>query len=588
MRRFSLLLTITKKKIYSVYFLVTVFSIIIFQMSFSSNDDNEVRAILDGTRFGQPDFHIPWISPLITYPISKLYEFAPEFYWYEFFLYALCIISHLLVLRTLIKISSQSSKVFQFLLFMSIFVLQFKSLNSVSYTNTSITVLGASIALMITFLNRARGMNLRDIVGFLSILVLFGIGFALRPYTSVGVLIFLFPSILYCFVRQFRILQLTLAAVSMSLIVWLINVVDKVTYAESGWEEWRKFTKAMAWPGDSNLFMSTLKDSFSSMSSGEFNLWLSANFIDPSQFTSRFLSDLADMNLKFDLTLFLQNSIFVSKQYGLYLIIALCLSLILRANSQNIVSKKFTSDLIKKAMYSNIAIFQCLYGISFMFLLAFYAKSVDRVFIGLLLNLIVFVVLLEPENCKLLKNSFRLDLFAGIALLSLSLVVSQTIDMRPSLGKILGGSQALGGYQKAEVAALAYIAQLPQCNERILVSQSCVLFLHTNNYPPFEQIPESKVRRLYLFWSAFSPKWKEVVGSTGAKDSLDLLCSKKGFLLNSKQSVGFVENYIQEKRNVALKSVPLSSLSLETDPEFEEIFLTLGSSNLGCSQHGSS
>ena len=558
---------------------------IIFQMSFSSNDDNEVRAILDGTRFGQPDFHIPWISPLITYPISNLYEIAPGFYWYEFFLYALCIISHLLVLQILIKISSQSSKVFQFLLFMSIFVLQFKSLNSISYTNTSITVLGTSIALMLTFLQEKRRIHFRNFAMFFLIFILFGIGFALRPYTSIGVLLFLFPAIFYCFVSRFQISQITFATVPLILIIWIITFVDKMTYAVSGWKEWRNFTNLYRWPGDYNLFSNTINGSFPSMSHSELNLWLSANHIDPSQFTSKFFSALIDVNVEFDLMLFIQSSISVSRQYGLYLLIALCLSLTLKPNSRNTHYRLVLSKIFKQTMRSNIAIIQCLYGICFMFLLALYTKFVDRVFIGLILSLIIIIVVIEPENCKFSKRTLKLDLLTGITLVALSLIVFQTIDKHPSFGKILGGNQDLNTYQKAEVAALGYISQLPQCADNNLLANHCVLFLHTNSYPPFELAPETNIRELYLFWSAFSPKWMEVVKSTGAGDSLDLLCSNKGFLLNSRESVGFVASYIKEKRNDTLNSISLSSLFPKTDPDFEKIYLTLGTSKRGCPQN---
>jgi hypothetical protein len=588
MRRISLLLTITKKKIYSIYFLVTVFSIIVFQMSFSSNDDNEVRAILDGTRFGRPDFHIPWISPLITYPISKLYEVAPQFYWYEIFLFALCIFSHLLILHILLKLPNQQNNVFQFILFLSVFVLQFKSLNSISYTNTSITVLGTSIALMITFLQIKQNLNLRNFFNFFFILALFLIGFALRPTTAVGVLVFLLPSIIYCFAMRFQILLITSAVISMGLVIWLIDLVDKMTYATSGWREWRKFTRDYLWPGDYNLLGHAINGLFPSMSQPELNLWLSANHIHPSQFTSRFFGALDAVQVKFDFLLFIQSCISVSRHYGLYLIIVLALSLILKFNARHLALQVTSSNMIRFAMRSNIAVFQCIYGIFLLFLLALYTKNVDRVFIGLILSLIVIVVVVEPENYKFSKKALRLDLLAGIGLVSLSLLAFQTIDKHPSLGKFVGGKHVLTSYQKAEIAALGYISQLPQCVDKNLDSQYCVLFLHTNSYPPFEPVPETNVRRLYLFWSAFSPTWKEVINGTGAEDSLDLLCSGKGFLLNSKESVGFVESFIKQKRHDTLKSVPLSSLFPKNDPNFEKIYLTVGTINRGCPQRGSS
>lgn len=565
-----------------MYFLVTFFSIIVFQMSFSSNDDNEVRAILDGSRFGTPDYHIPWISPLITYPISILYKNFPKFYWYEFFLFSFCIVSHLLLLRILLKLSHYQTYVFQILLYMSIFLLQFKSLNSISYTNTSITVLGTSIALMINFFQSRRQINLKNSAAFFFILFLFGIGFSLRPYTSVGVLIFLFPAVLYCFVSRFQVIQILVTAVSVVLIVWIVSLVDKLAYAQPEWEKWRIFTKLFKWPGDSNLFYKALNGSFPGMSPIEINLWRSANHIYQGQYNDKFLSAINNVNVKFDLTIFTQSIISVSKQYGFFLLIALYLSSSLRYNFRYLEGKSLFTQRINLMMRSNIAIIQCLYSICFMFLLAHYTKIADRVFVGLILVLFVIVVLVEPVIPKFTKRTLKLDLLAGMALLALILNVFQTIEQRPSLGKLVGGDQPLGTYQKAEVAALGYISHLPQCADDNLASGFCVLFLHTNSYPPFEQAPETNVRKLYLFWSAFSPKWLEVVNGSGAEDSLDLLCSDNGFLLNSRESVEFVASFIKQKREETLRTISLFSIFPKIDPGFEKIYLTVGSNNRSC------
>ena len=71
---FNSFLKLNSFRIYLTFVFVVFLSVFFFSPNFSSNDDTEVRNILDGTRYGKPDFHIWPMNSIFTYAMTKLYE----------------------------------------------------------------------------------------------------------------------------------------------------------------------------------------------------------------------------------------------------------------------------------------------------------------------------------------------------------------------------------------------------------------------------------------------------------------------------------------------------------------------------------
>jgi hypothetical protein len=141
----------------------------------------------------------------------------------------------------------------------------------------------------------------------------------------------------------------------------------------------------------------------------------------------------------------------------------------------------------------------------------------------------------------------------------------------------MGKDQLITEYEVAK-----YLDTLPQCLGSVPPDYKCVLFSHTNEIQPFTRPEGGNVRHLYLFWSAFSPLWEDSVLRTGKRDSLDLICSNTGFVLNRYDQVITIKNYIFESRGVSIDVIPVNSiddLKNIVDPEY---YLTYGSNQGGC------
>ena len=230
---------------------------------------------------------------------------------------------------------------------------------------------------------------------------------------------------------------------------------------------------------------------------------------------------------------------------------------------------------------------QYVYGIIFLIVLITYRKDVERVSIGLILILLLTLLVIGNRQQKLdlivqSPRSSTSRLFSIlICLVSLNLIL-MSIHSHPAVRNMFGGDFITADSEKSELVATEYISSLPQCRSFNADVSKCTLFLHTNSSSPFIRTHESGVNKLYLFWSAFSPKWEQSILESGRKDSLDLLCSNRGFLLNSKDGVEIVRNYIGETRNVFIDSIPISSVD-DTNAEIgKNVFLTIGSSAGGC------
>jgi hypothetical protein len=573
----------------TIYLSTLFFSLLFFRITFSSNDDNEIRAILDGSRFGVNDFHIPWINSTFTFPISKLYGLFPSIYWYEAILLTLSIVSYsaTFYLFSIVSIKWKSTNFFASTVLIS--ALMFKSLNSLSFSNTSITLTATSILFLFMFSQHQVFIKVNSFVKSLIIFLFFSLGYIIRPEISLGIVVFLLPVIIFSLLnREYRVTNF-IVVLMLLIFVKATNIIDREAYSKSGWDKWKKFTDAYAWPRDSNLLSSSLgsmdkseKLNLLGLDDTEYQLWLSANHIDPNQFPNHFLKSLQNIPLKFEfdqITIIL-NSFLVN--YGVFIFLLILINYN-TVQSSNFEIKKLNLKLFFHRI--NPSSFFLFYGIIYIITLILIRKDVPRITEGLVIYLMAATVLLSglkirnlPQSESSVKKQGRID-FMILALVLVLCVV--TLTNHPTRREFFGGGTT-AIYDEQEFRVLSYITRQPQCKVYKPYETSCVLFMHTNKTPPFEGILSSDVRVLYLFWSSFSPRWLAAIDDTGSADSLDLLCSNKGFLMSADSSVTLVKNYIYHKRGVQIGSIPVGSLDVIPDLKQSNLELTTGSSPGSC------
>ena len=567
-------------------------SLVFFHPTFSTNDDVEVRSLLNGTRYGIPDNHIIYINSILTYLISKLYTVWPTLYWYEMYLsltsFTCCCILLYFLKSSFLKL--EKSLYFPMLFLIS--VLMFKSINSMSYTSSAILLTGTSVILFYHFDScefSNSGRRLLYLVGVYFTLIL---GYLTRPVLSLVVLAFLVPSLFLLIarkrLRRTKLLFLFVASTT----IGICKYISLIAYKEPGWRNWKNLMESFIWPGDFNLLRDSVNNSKHSfllshlgVSDSQIQLWYSANNIDPDLFSERFINAAQNIPLIYDSTLILGHLGDFFQSYWHYLLfstVLVCHRWYLSVLNRKILDRSSSGQKTFLALT-----FQYIYGVLFFIALITYRKDVQRVSIGLILVflLILIVIGYKQEKLELIEQipkNFSSKLFSTLIYSVCLVLMLSTIQAHPAVRNIFGGEFHTHDSEKSELIATEYISSLPQCSQFNTGVPKCVLFLHTNSSSPFMRTHESNVNKLYLFWSAFSPKWEQSILDSGRKDSLDLLCSNRGFLLNSKDGVAIVKNYIRDARSVLIDSIPVSTMAGSKGQIGNEVFLTIGASAGGC------
>jgi len=461
-----------------------------------------------------------------------------------------------------------------------------------SYTNSAILLTGTSVILFYCFdsckfSNSAR--RLLYLVGTYFALIL---GFLTRPMLSLAVLAFLAPSLFLSIARKRLRGTKLLFLLAASTTIGIFNFISLIAYRQPAWGNWKRLMDSFIWPGDFNL----LNDSIENLKSGfilshlgvsesQIQLWYSAINIDPNLFSQDFLEASHNIPLTFNFNLVLGHLINFFHVYWPYIV--LITLLVCHRWFLSILSRKIVDPSSSGQRNFFAMTFQYVYGIFFFIILITYRKDVERVSIGLLLLLLLILLVIGYRQHKLelivqVPKSSTLKIFPIlICFVSLNLILV-SIHSHPAVRNVFGGDFNTADSEKLELVATEYISSLPQCRGFNAEDSKCILFLHTNSSSPFIRTRESSVNKLYLFWSAFSPKWEQSILESGQKDSLDLLCSNRGFLLNSKDGVEIVRNYIGEVRNVFIDSMPISSVAGTNAEIAKDVFLTVGSSTGGC------
>ena len=572
----------------SIPIILIFLALILFRPSFSTNDDVEVRSLLDGKRYGKPEYHIPYINSILTYLMSHLYTAWGTVYWYEIFLTLTSLMSCSILIYSFRASALKFEKTLYFPILFMISILMFKSINSMSYTNTAVLLTGTSVVLFYRYeycdLSNSKKRFLYLAWVYLTLLL----GYLSRPTLCLTVLAFLAPSLLLPIARKkLRGTKLTLLFVA-SASLWICNYIGSIAYRESNWQAWKRLMDSFIWPGDFNLLSDSIRNLTHSfllvrlgVSESQIQLWNSANNIDPNLFSPRFIDATQHIPVIFDSDLILGHLSGFFHSYWYYLFLAtllVCHRWHLYFFYQGSMERSSTAKLPLFLMT-----FQYIYGLLFFIVLITYRKDVQHVSIGLIISFVSILIVIGYSNERFnpivpLSKGFLSKLFP-VLICTISLILMlNTIQNRPGVRNIFGGNFIASDFEKSELVATKYISSLPQCKDSEIRARKCTLFLHTNSSLPFAQTQNTNVRKLYLFWSAFSPKWEESILDSGGRDSLDLLCSNRGFLLNSEDSVAIVRNYIGEARDVLIDSIPVSSMADSKGLIGRGISLTVGSS----------
>ena len=279
---------------------------------YGTNDDALISSISNGQLTGNPDGHLIFLNPLISFPISWLQLFYSNLNLYVFFLTFVVTLSFATVLG-LTQIQSNISfknRTISFILW-ALSCVTFVSWFSLSptYTGASIFAAGASICFAFMYLSSGVTSDPNKKVYFTLFLVMFFISISIRLesfYIFVFfALILLLPTY---FFGKINLRNLALIVLSSFLII-LTNVLgERIVYNQNGWKDFYE-TNQLRHKIQLREPERKLESTYTEIDwdRSTYDLFTSFILIDRNEMNSENLQRILDVTSENQLTKFLQS-----------------------------------------------------------------------------------------------------------------------------------------------------------------------------------------------------------------------------------------------------------------------------------------
>jgi hypothetical protein len=279
---------------------------------YGTNDDALISSISNGHLTGNPNGHLIFLNPLISYPISWLQQLNNDINLYVYFLTFVVTISFATVLAMIqIKHNISFQNRIISLILWSLSSVTFISWFSLSptYTGASIFAAGAGACFAFMYLsNEVRG-NKNEYLLIVSFLILFFVSVTIRLeslYIFVFfLLIILIPKYFFSkiYLKNFLIIAFS------SLLIVLTNIVgEKIVYNQNEWKEFYE-TNQLRHKIQLREPERKLESSYSEIgwNKGEYDLFTRFILIDENKLNSENLSRALDVNNENQIVGFLQD-----------------------------------------------------------------------------------------------------------------------------------------------------------------------------------------------------------------------------------------------------------------------------------------
>ena len=279
---------------------------------YGTNDDALISSISNGQLTGNPNGHLIFLNPLISFPISWLQQLNNDINLYIFFLTFVVTISFATVLALLqIKHSiSFQNRVISLILW-SLSSVTFISWFSLSptYTGASIFAAGASACFAFMYLSSDSTVEKNKHLLLVVFLILFFISISIR-LESLYIIVFfllivLIPKYFFSKISLKNFLIITFS----SLLIFLTNVIgEKIVYNQNEWKEFYE-TNQLRHKIQLREPERKLESSYSEIGwdKGDYDLFTRFILIDENKMNSENLSRALNVTDENQVAVFLQN-----------------------------------------------------------------------------------------------------------------------------------------------------------------------------------------------------------------------------------------------------------------------------------------
>ena len=291
-----------------LYFLLPIAKVAVY----GTNDDALISSISNGQLTGNPNGHLIFLNPLISYPISWLQQFNNDINLYIYFLTFVVTISFATVLGLIqIKHHLLFQNRFISLILWSLSSVTFISWFSLSptYTGASIFAAGASVCFAYVYLSNEVRDKKDEYILLVCYFILFFASISIRLESLYIVIFFLLIVLIpkYLF-SQMNFRNFLIIAFSSFLIILSNLAAEKIVYNQSDWKEFYE-TNQLRHKIQLREPERKLESTYSEIGwdKGTYDLFTRFILIDEYKMNSENLTKVLDVTNENQLMVFLQN-----------------------------------------------------------------------------------------------------------------------------------------------------------------------------------------------------------------------------------------------------------------------------------------
>ena len=512
---------------------------------YGTNDDALISSISNGQLTGNPDGHLIFLNPLISFPISWLQHFSSNLNLYVYFLTFVVTISFATVLG-LTQIQSDISiknRIISFTLW-ALSCVTFVSWFSLSptYTGASIFAAGASVCFAFIYLSGESKSNPNKNVTFTFFSILFFISISIR-LESLYIFVF-FALILLLpkyFFSKINLRNLSLIMLSSFLII-LTNVIgEKIVYNQNGWKNFYE-TNQLRHKIQLREPERKLESTYTEIGwdKSTYDLFTSFILIDRNEMNSENLQRILDVNSENQILKFLKSVSFTKiientkLAFAAWTWLVMLFVLILATNLLRVYTRPKVWEFV-----SQLALLATGIPLLFLYLATSYHLP-ERISVNLLGGLVLILLTISTQYSYNSKKSKKiLGIFQILILLVGSVLYLQRFQIELKARQDLYLTwRSIGDQQRDSLSAQPEVI-------KVIGTASSIKSDWQNPYSIFKSL-DNRNQTFVLGWHNLSPVWTEGIDRMkfNSVDLYDNLIGNNAYWVINKDDYMIIKEYL--------------------------------------------
>jgi hypothetical protein len=512
---------------------------------YGTNDDALISSISNGQLTGNPDGHLIFLNPLISFPISWLQHFSSNLNLYVYFLTFVVTISFATVLG-LTQIQSDISiknRIISFTLW-ALSCVTFVSWFSLSptYTGASIFAAGASVCFAFIYLSGESKSNPNKNVTFTFFSILFFISISIR-LESLYIFVF-FALILLLpkyFFSKINLRNLSLIMLSSFLII-LTNVIgEKIVYNQNGWKNFYE-TNQLRHKIQLREPERKLESTYTEIGwdKSTYDLFTSFILIDRNEMNSENLQRILDVNSENQILKFLKSVSFTKiientkLAFAAWTWLVMLFVLILATNLLRVYTRPKVWEFV-----SQLALLATGIPLLFLYLATSYHLP-ERISVNLLGGLVLILLTISTQYSYNSKKSKKiLGIFQILILLFGSVLYLQRFQIELKARQDLYLTwRSIGDQQRDSLSAQPEVI-------KVIGTASSIKSDWQNPYSIFKSL-DNRNQTFVLGWHNLSPVWTEGIDRMkfNSFDLYDNLIGNNAYWVINKDDYMIIKEYL--------------------------------------------